>query len=171
MDHEAAKAKLSLPLQIISPTDVHRLIRELEAVEEFLHQASVRQAGVGVKLPRTSKSLDDFALINKLNFLQPEDRASAIQFLTMVNKQAPTIHISFAADPSATFIGKITLWLRTNIHPNLLLRIGLEPSIAAGCIVRTPNKQFDFSLRQHFSAQRETLISLLNGETPKGVPK
>jgi hypothetical protein len=72
--------------------------------------------------------------------------------------------MSFASDPSAVFTVKIVIWLRTNIHPYLLLQVGLEPRIAAGCIVRTPNKQYDFSLRRHFTDQREQLINAINGQ-------
>ena len=172
MDHEATAAtNLKLPLQVVSPYDVNRLIRELEGIEDFVRQSTIRQPGVGVKLPHTSRLLEDFAVINKLNFLQSADRSAAGSFLTEVNQKAPTIHISFAADPSAVFVGKIILWLRTNIHPSLLLRIGLEPTIAAGCVVRTTNKQFDFSLRQHFNAKKGMLVGLIDGQMMKDIAK
>ena len=72
------------------------------------------------------------------------------------------IHISFAADPSAAFTDKIVAWFRENIHPFVLIQVGLQPTIAAGCVVRTANHSFDFSLRQHFTKQRQLLIDKLH---------
>ena len=102
--------------------------------------------------------------MNHFNLLQTADRRAAAAFLLSVKQNAPVLHISFATDPTAAFTVKIIIWLRTNIHPYLLLKIGLEPRIAAGCIIRTPSKQYDFSLRRHFIDQRDQLISALKGQ-------
>jgi len=46
----------------------------------------------------------------------------------------------------------------------------LQPTIAAGCIVRTTNKYFDFSLRQDFTDKRELLLKQIAGnETQKAA--
>ena len=63
------------------------------------------------------------------------------------------------------FQQKLITWIRQQIHPYTLLQVGLHPSIGAGCIVRTTNKFFDFSLRHRFSDQRMLLISKLRGDT------
>ena len=102
--------------------------------------------------------------MNHFNLLQTADRRAAAAFLLSVKQNAPVLHISFATDPTAAFTVKIIIWLRTNILPYLLLKIGLEPRIAAGCIIRTPSKQYDFSLRRHFIDQRDQLISALKGQ-------
>lgn len=172
MAHESSKAaradSLVLPPQVIGPVDISRLQRELEGIEDFLKQAAIREPGAGLKLPRTSRLLDELAAANKLNFLKPEERQLAKTFLDGLQSSAPVLHFSFASDPSATFAGKIVSWLRDNIHPQALVRVGLEPTIAAGCILRTPNRQFDFSLRQHFAAQRPNLIKLLDDKAASG---
>ena len=74
------------------------------------------------------------------------------------------MHISFAADPSASFTEKIVAWFRENIHPNILVQIGLQPNIAAGCVVRTANKIFDFSLRENFNQSQQSLIDAIGGK-------
>ncbi len=61
---------------------------------------------------------------------------------------------------------KLVVWLRANIHPQILVHLGLQPSIAAGCVVRTANKQFDFSLSEAFEKQRELLIASLKETSP-----
>ena len=117
-------------------------------------------------MPRTSRILEALAANNGLNLLTATHRHHLQQFLEEVSSKAPVIHISFAADPSATFTAKIVAWLRTNIHPYALLQLGLQPTIAAGCVVRTPNKQFDFSLRNRFHEKRAIL---LEGLTTGGI--
>ena len=170
MAHEAqTTSTLVLPIEIVGPVDISRLLRELEAVEDFLDQAAIRQPGSSLKLPRTSRLLDEFIATNKLNLLQPDNRLQVRTFLESLQQHAPVVHMSFASDPSAAFTGKIIVWLRSNIHPQLLMRVGLEPTIAAGCVLRTNNKRFDFSLRQHFASERDGLIKKLNGQASTKV--
>ncbi|HET9174666.1 MAG TPA: hypothetical protein VFN56_05330 [Candidatus Saccharimonadales bacterium] len=168
MAHEAQK-QWHLPLLVVGPADVLRLTRELEALDEYLHQASLRKGGdEAAKLPRTSRALDDFALTNDLNMLHADDRKQGKEFLMSVEGHSPVVTMSFAVDPSSAFIGKIITWLRQNVHPQLLLRVGLQPTIGAGCTLRTANHYFDFSLRQHFETQKQVLIDQLHASTHEG---
>ncbi len=169
MAHETApisKKQMELPTILFGPVEIHRLQRELEGLEEFLDAAAIREPGKQATLPRTSRILEALAANNGLNLLTATHRHHLKQFLEEVSSKAPVIHISFAADPSATFTAKIVAWLRTNIHPYALLQLGLQPTIAAGCVVRTPNKQFDFSLRNRFHDKRAIL---LEGLTAGGI--
>lgn len=162
MAHETAKPaatrRFVLPTIIFGPVEVHRLQREIEALQEFLQAAAIRDPGKQAPLPRTSRMLEVLTADNKLNLLLPADQKRLITFLQKVEAKAPILHISFAADPSATFTAKIVAWLRDSIHPYALLQLGLQPTIAAGCIVRTTNKTFDFSLRHHFEDRRPLLL-------------
>ncbi len=47
-----------LPTNVTGRMDVGRLVREVEALDNFLEQASVRQPGTPMKMPKTSKLLD-----------------------------------------------------------------------------------------------------------------
>jgi F0F1-type ATP synthase delta subunit len=69
--------------------------------------------------------------------------------------------MSFSADPSPQFTQKLAAWLRQEIHPFVLLQVGLQPNIGAGCVVRTTNKYFDFSLRERFKSKRPLLMEKL----------
>jgi len=171
MSSPAADAILQLPVEIASRVDVGRLLREVEQIDSFLKQAAIRQPGTPVKVPKTSRLLDDFVSGNKLNLLQDADRARVLSFLVMVKAKAPLLHMSFGVDPAPAFVMKLMTWLRTEIHPLVLLQVGLQPTIGAGCVVRTTNKYFDFSLREHFKKQRPLLISKLHGDMEsKAVP-
>lgn len=164
MAHEAVRVpSLTLPISIVEPSDVRKTYRELEGIDEFLRQASLRKSGASPNLPRTTKSLDDMAELNALQLLDPVDRAKAMQFLETLLADAPVIHISFAAEPSMSFTTKVITWLRKNIHPLVLMQIGLQPSIGAGCIVRTENKVFDFSLRQYLVERKAMLTQAIEG--------
>ncbi len=158
----AQKRQLSLPVLVFGITEVRRLKRELETLDEYMRQAAIREPGKQAALPRTSRLLDALATDNGRNLLQDEDRRELHQFLIGVEKSAPAIHISFASDPSSAFVAKLVTWLRGNIHPSILLQIGLQPTIAAGCVVRTGNKIFDLSLRQNLTDQRAKLIEALD---------
>jgi hypothetical protein len=162
----AKSAGLLLPVSVVGPTDVVRLVRELEALDDVMLQMELREAGTpAAKLPKTSKLLDQMAHENGLNLLTKEDRTGLRLYLEDIRKHAPVMNISFSSDPSASFLDRLMSWLRQEIHPSVLLTIGLQPNIGAGCIVRTTNKQFDFSLRQDFANKRELLLKRIAGET------
>ncbi len=159
--------KYELPLSIVGHGDASRLRRELLEIDSFIKQAALRQPGTPLKrLPKESMGLSDFLDTNKLNLLKEEDRAAAIAFVNELVDKAPVVHISFAADPSSVFISKITDWFRQNIDRLVLVNIGLEPSIAVGCTLRTDNHFHDFSLRKRFDSQRQLLLSKLKESRP-----
>lgn len=157
-------AGTQLPLSVITVVDISRLRRELTAVDEFMTQAEVRTSGRQLQLPRTSHSLEELAQQNGLNLLVAADRTRMNSVLEDLHLHAPVIHISFASDPPPAVLAKLITWLRHEVDPLLLLQVGLQPSIAAGCIVRTSSKYFDFSLRRHFEAHQNLLLRKLTEE-------
>ncbi len=161
------KQMVGLPVLISSPTDVIRLARELEKIDETLLQLGLRKNGDEVKLPKTSKLMDQMVDLNKLNLLQPADRQILREFLAMVSDKAPVLTISFSADPSVAFLEKLLAWLRREIHPLVLVRVGLQPNIGAGCIVRSTNKQFDLSLKQDFLKHSDLLQQAMTPPEPQ----
>lgn len=156
---------LHLPLSVVSKVDVGRLLREVEAVDSFLNQSAIREPGTPVKLPRTSRLFDETVEVNKLNVLHDDDRARLFDFLKQLKSKAPILHMSFSADPSPLFTQRLIKWLRAEIHPLVLLQIGMQPNMGAGCVVRTSNKYFDFSLRSRFKERGDMLTGLLKGVT------
>jgi hypothetical protein len=161
----------TLPVLVASPVDLGRLIRELEMIDNSLLQLGLRSGGEPVEMPGTSHLMEQTIQLNRLNLLHAADRATLQQCLTMVREKAPVIHVSFSADPNTAFIEQLMVWLRREIHPLLLLTVGLQPNIGAGCIVRTTNQHFDFSLRQNFAKKRDLLLSQLAAATSEGAAK
>jgi F0F1-type ATP synthase delta subunit len=150
-----------LPILVSSPADLGRLIRELEVIDESLLQLSLRKGGGEVKMPKTTKLMDQTIQLNKLNLLHKTDRELLRRFLTDIKAEAPVLHISFSVDPSTAFLEKLVTWLRLEINPSVLVTVGLQPSLGVGCVVRSTNKYFDLSLRQNFAKKRELLFSKL----------
>ena len=152
-----------LPLGVVGKVDLGRLIRELEALDNFVGAAEVRQPGTQPQLPKTSRLMDELIESNKLNVLVDADREQLKQFLQSVRKDAPVLHMSFSADPSPLFTKQLITWLRKNLHPLVLLQVGLQPTIGAGAVVRTTNKYFDLSLRDRFDKSRDILLQKMRG--------
>lgn len=162
MEH---KFDLSIPTTVIGVVDVGRLLREVDALENFMDQATIRQPGSSMQLPKTSRLLDEIVQLNKLNMLQQVDRHRLHVFLTAVKQRAPVLHISFSADPSPYFMKKFITHLRDKISPVVLVQVGLQPNIGAGCVVRSTNKYFDFSLREDLKSKKDVLMRSLRGVT------
>lgn len=158
---EKSKETWNLPLSVVTITDVSRLLREADDLDSFLQQVKIRKSGTTMTLPKLSQALEDFTKQNKLNLLNEKDRTKTHEYLKTTKEHAPVIHISFSSNAPATFLSKLIDWFRKEIHPQLLLQIGLQPSIAAGCVLRTPNKYFDLSLRQHISQNSDLLADKL----------
>jgi hypothetical protein len=170
----ASATHAQLTTLIISPSDLKKARRELETLDDFLHQAGLRASGSTgkpVKLPQTSRLIEELVSEANANLLRAPDRAALLKYLTTLIEKAPVLHISFASEPSAPFMGKLIVWLRGNIHPQVLVHVGLQPSVVAGCIVRTANKQFDMSLKQAFEDQRQVLIDDLRVDPSKVTAK
>jgi len=177
MAHEVPKIyhlqSLVLPSTVTGLTDVNRLQRESETLDEYIRQAVLRKGVHATELPKIPVMLDDIATTNHLNLLLESDRKKLADFLTRLQTAAPVVHMSFASEPSTEFTAKIVMWLRQNIHPLLLVQVGLQPSLAAGCTLRTTNKVFDFSLRQHFVRHRQLLVDALTklAQQPAATPQ
>lgn len=156
----AAEA-FSLPPQLTGQTDINRLLRELEALDEALIGAN---EGKG-QLPKVTSLLNQTALANGYKLLEKNHRLHIAQQLAKIRDHAPLLHISFAAEPSPKVTETLLAWLRANIHRYVLLQIGLQPAIAAGCVLRTPNKIFDMSLGASLQRQKPYLLELIKGVT------
>ena len=154
---------LRLPTAIVGQTDINRVLRELGALDDFFLSASARTAGTPITPPRVTYMLQQLAGENRFNLMEAGQRQELKQKLTDALKTAPVLHISFAAEPSPRLTDAVLSWFRSNVHAQALLVIGLQPTIAAGCVVRTGNKIFDMSLRSHLHKQEDYLVRLIQG--------
>ncbi len=149
----------TLPPQVSGRTDINRLLRELEALEETL----ITRTAKDNLSPKVTSLLNQTALANGYKLLEKTHRQHIAQQLTKIRDYAPQLHISFAAEPSPKVTETLLGWLRSNVHRYALVQIGLQPAIAAGCVLRTPNKIFDMSLGATLQKQTPYLLKLLKG--------
>lgn len=153
--------KLKLPNRIAGSSDLAKTQRELEKVDDFLYQTNIRMPGRPVTLPKSSKMLDDLAEVNGLSLLEAADRKKLLEALEKLSQNSSVMHISFASEPSNSFLEKIVSWSRENIDPFVLVNVGMQPSVIVGCEVRTTNKVFDMSLRSKFEKMHDVLVKKL----------
>ena len=149
------QTKITLPNDVVSPTDVYRLIRELDMLDDYFRQAEIRSGGTAQAPPRYSRLLDSAVTLNGVNLLDAQQRQNLLQIFKEISETSPVLHMSFSVDPPGAYVQKIVGWLRENLQSDILLRIGLQPSIGAGCVVRTTNHAYDFSLRKYFDSKRD----------------
>lgn len=159
---EQTPEQIILPERLVSSVDLSRIIRELEAIDESLRQSELRKPGEPTQLARSSVTLEDLARANNVQLTDETQRNQLLVLLQGFKDHAPRIHMSLATEPSAKFTHRIVVWLRQNIHPLILLEVGLQPNLAAGCMVRTNNKLFDMSLRHHFKENRGLLVQKIS---------
>ncbi|HSW79403.1 MAG TPA: F0F1 ATP synthase subunit delta [Candidatus Saccharimonadales bacterium] len=166
---DAQKRQFVLPASLAEPADIARAAREIDEVDDVLRESEIRNNVQATTLPRMSKGLLEMAEQNGLNLLQKQDREISKRLLDALVKTAPVLHISFAAEPSPPFVFTIINELRKRIHPLVLVQIGLQPSLAGGCMVRTESMMFDFSLRQHMEKNKHKLAEIF-ASMPNNVP-
>lgn len=152
-----------LPLSVYGRAEITRMQRELGRIDDFFVDAAKRKPGASITPPRITRVLDEIARSNKINLLEANGRKILADTLERVLGEAPRLHISFAAEPSPRAFETILSWFRKNVHPNTLISIGLQPAIAAGCVVRTSNKIFDFSISAQLKKQEDYLYKLMVG--------
>ena len=164
------QAAPGLPVGVVGMIDLGRLIRELERLEAALSGDKIR-TGTDVQLPTLRALMDQLAEMNKLDLRDPRARKSLLEFLKLLRKEAPKIHMSFSADPSPEFLMKLLTWLRSSVHPHVLVAVGLQPGIGAGCVLRTTNRYFDMSLGKSFADKRALLMNRLRESNAQPKPE
>lgn len=145
---------------IVTSLDLGKIQRELFALDAFLHTKK-DAANSRLSLPYTGPLLSNIINKNKLNMLKTEDRRKLTNQLQFVRRTAPTVHMSFASEPSSQALRALVRWFRSNGHPNTLISYNVVPGLGGGCIVTTASKTFDFSLRKIMSAKIPELTSKL----------
>lgn len=155
--------QLKFPATLVTKGDLLKIVRELNSLNDFFVGAAARQPGQALQLPKTSKVLEQIAADNKCNLLEESGRTGLHKELDRLSRDAPTMHISFATEPSPKSLEPILTWLRQNIHPQIILSVGYQPTIAAGCVLRSANKVFDMSMGKHLAKQTSLLSHLIAG--------
>lgn len=151
---------LLLPPSVATFIDLSRLVGEVERIDGELIARDAREK-VGVERDEEiafSEQLTDFLAANKLEFGNDSvQRTYLISKLRHLKTVAPTIHMTFASSADSESLQKIVSWLRQSVHPQAIIKVGLQPSLIGGAYVRTANHVHDYSLRAQLAGHRDII--------------
>lgn len=153
-------ADLRLPASVVSKVDLARLLGELEQVDSDMNAAAVRSK-VGVRDSRPlalSQQLTDFIEQNSLSLEEAQRRSALIKQVRQLKDIVPVITLTFAVAADRESLEQLALWVRSEIDPQAVLAVGLQPALIAGVYARTANHVHDMSLRTLLADGREILV-------------
>jgi len=164
-------AEFGLPPSIVTKVDVSRMINELESVDNQLTAMAVRARTTrppNQTPPILSDQLTDFLKQNKLDIDTGRERRLLIQQLRLLKDKMPVIHMTFAVTADRESLSQLVHWLRTSVHAQAVISVGLQPALVAGVYMRTPNHVHDFSLRAALARSHEALVKELEVSRAEG---
>ena len=152
-----------LPQSLISKLDVARLLSEVERIDNELTTASVRAKANAAQQPQPvlSSVLEEFLVQNQLTLVNPRDRTELIKQLRLLKDKVPVVHMTFAVPADPESLQKIASWLRSSVHPQAVISVGLQPALVAGVYLRTPNRIHDLSVRAKIEGGHSILMKEL----------
>lgn len=155
--------ELKIPVKIVSRGDLNRILRELNRLNDYLVGAQFKSEDPAAVSQNISPLLGELAAANNYDLMDDKRRKELYSQLEALSANGPGLHISFTSAPSPNSLEKVIVWLRGNIHPQILLSVGLQPTIAAGCVLRTPNRVIDMGLKQTLMKKQPLLLEMIKG--------
>lgn len=163
--------QLRLPSSIATKTELVNTLRNLEEVLDAYVENGIRQQeGVDFEQrPDVSSNLASLVSENKLD-VSIDTLKALSRWLNHLKDHAPVIRFTFSSDPNQEFLSRIVIWLRKQSGTFVLLRYGVQPTIAAGCLMYTPARRYDFSLRRHLMKSGKVFSDVLGRMHPNDLP-
>ncbi len=149
-------ADFILPASLVTKIDISRLLTEVEWADNELTTVKVRKKA-GVKqheIPALTSQLTSFLDANDIKFDDAKIRTNLIKQLHLLKDKVPTVHLTFAVPADGKSLEKLADWVRTSLHPQAVIEVGLQPALVGGVYVRTPNHVHDLSMRAKLAANR-----------------
>lgn len=159
-DASSKSPELKLPASVVSKLDLARLVIELEQLDLSMTSEAARSAAGTASnwQPVLSRQLSDFLALNELAMDSSNQRANIIKGLQRLKRTLPIVHMTFAASADSESLQQITDWVRSTIHSQAVIDVGLQPDIVGGVYIRTPNQAHDLSLRSRLAGHRDIII-------------
>lgn len=148
-----------VPATLVTKLDVSRLVTEVEKVDNEMTEAEVRtKTGASqTPLPVFSEQLTEFLNQNQLKLEDSQGRSELVKQLRQLKDKVPIIHMTFSVTADRESLQQLAQWLRTSVHPQAVIDVGLQPALVAGVYLRTPNHVHDLSLRAKLDGSRNVL--------------
>jgi len=155
--------QLTLPPSVVTKLDVSHLVSELEQIDNQQTADTVRekvggQAQAGALL---SEQLTDFLQQNQLTIGDGLERSELIKRVRTLKENVPIIHLTFAVAADRESLRQLVEWVRSSLHPQAVIDVGMQPALIAGVSVRTPNRVHDLSMRSVLKKNHGLLVKEL----------
>lgn len=152
-------ATFTLPPQIVSSVDLSHLVRDAEQLDDELTTAKVRAKAGAEKGPelKVPELLSGFLVHNQIKLKNSQECAQLVEQLRLLKEKAPVLHMTFAVTADRESRERLVQWLRSSVHPQAVIAVGVQPGLVAGVYLRTPNRVLDLSLRSRLAASRAIL--------------
>lgn len=147
---DTAQNVFTLPSTLISLVDIAHLMRDIEQYDDAVTARETRmRSGVAVAQSqiKTTEAMRDFLEVNQLRLEDSRQRRELQVALERMKKTIPVVHMTFATEAHREHLEQMVMWVRTHLHPQAVIDVGLQPSLIAGVYIRTSNQVYDFSLR------------------------
>jgi F0F1-type ATP synthase delta subunit len=158
-----AQSDFVLPASVVTKVDVARLAIEAERIDNELTASDVRSkiGSTAQVKPVMTQQFSDFIQQNNVSLDNSHDRTDLIKQLRQLKDRVPMIHMTFAVTADLESLQQLTQWLRTSVHPQAVIAVGLQPALVAGVYLRTPNHVHDLSLRAMLDGGHDLLVEEL----------
>lgn len=155
--------ELKLPNTVGSRRDIIHMQREIERLleEHLQHDIAKEQTGELRGVSKPTAMVRETLRANDMKS-DTQQLKELSQKLEAVMQRAPRIRIAFANEPDSNTYEKIVGWFRREIHPDVLLQIGVQPTIAGGCIVQAGQHRYDFSLRKRLLDKTNLFVKVMH---------
>lgn len=156
------KNALPLPPDLYSPDQLTAVMMELRS-----HITTLRELRAHSRAADSTEFSPSALLLGTLHAaaVPQTDRSKAealLKELTSLRAEAPIVHLTLAGLPPRTLKRQLTEWLRTNIHPHLLMTFAARSDIGGGLILTAGSHIYDFSFRRELLENKHRIAEIFN---------
>ena len=143
------EAQISLPDGLSTMQQLRKVEREIEEILDQAVQGHIRKAQTGqsFSVKKPSQLLSELLVLHNAQLTEGSLRELKATVQDIKNR-AVVLRVVLSSEPSPDVQSRLVRWFRSNFKTPVLLRFGIQPNIAGGCIVYTPNHRHDLSLRK-----------------------
>jgi len=144
----ATDLKIAIPDRLVTRRQLKELRQEVETILDEAVQGSIRKEQIGVNfgVKKPSILLQETMVLHDIQLnIKALQKLKAI--LEDIDRHAIMLRVVLSSEATPDVSAKIVRWFRSTMKQPVLLRFGIQPAIAGGCIVYTPNHRYDFTLR------------------------
>lgn len=152
-----------LPLDVYSPEQLSSLLLELHQYINRVRSEAIRakaKANNDADEPELSVVLASLLHGSGIDQSETAKLEALHKQLDTVLKTAPVMHITLPAMPGRTLKRQLTVWFRTQIHPESLLTFAARSDMGGGIMLQAGSHFYDYSFRARILANPKRIGEL-----------